>query len=50
MTERGGQFLPSTSKAMGYPLPMDRYPESTQDAAAERLWNGGRGCAAWAAC
>lgn len=44
------QFLPSTSAAMGYPLPMNNYDEATQDAAAERLWNGGRGCAHWSAC
>ena len=44
------QFLPSTSRAMGYPLPMNNYPESVQDDAARTLWAGGRGCSHWGAC
>lgn len=44
------QFDLTTSQALGYPLPMNQYPESVQDEAARRLWNGGAGCAAWDAC
>lgn len=42
--------LPATSEALGYARPMNTYDEATQDAAAEALWAGGRGCAAWDAC
>lgn len=44
------QFVPSTSRAMGYSRPMDQYDESTQDEAARALWAGGRGCSHWDAC
>lgn len=44
------QFLPSTSRSLGYSRPMNEYDEATQDQAARTLWAGGRGCSAWDAC
>ncbi len=40
------QFLPSTSRSLGYSQPMNEYDEATQDEAARKLY-ALVGCSAW---